>query len=95
MNPEYPVVSTFQKTPVENKWVPVNWAIAFPIETITLSDWVIISGGLIVVTADITGKVARALIGGGTQGTEAYVENRVTLNTGEIRVARFRFEVKA
>lgn len=95
INPEYPLVGLYQKTAIEAKWLSVNWAAAFPTETVSASDWVVLSGGLTVVTSALDGKIARALIGAGTTGMVAYVENRITLNTGEIRVARFAFEIKA
>lgn len=92
INPEYPIVALFQKTPAEVKWIPINWGPAYPSETISSSEWS--AEGLTIVSSAIDGKIARALVGGGTAGAEGYAENKITLNTGEIRVARVKFEVK-
>jgi hypothetical protein len=88
----YPYVATIEKLPGEVKWVGFNWAAAFPNETIVTSEWAG-TNGLTIVTSSVSGKIAKALVGGGT--ANGYVEHTLTLDTGEIRKVRVKIELRS
>jgi hypothetical protein len=83
-----------RKHPESIKRIPVNWAPFAGTATITLSSWLDASGtGLVFSAPQVSGLTTYASISGGTAGTTAYAENRVTFSDGRRDVQTIIFEV--